>query len=179
MLNRQGWVYSVLCLLNIWSGRIKWHLLSRELKLMSPEIKLMKIALIVIILKYVVYKTHPYMLVYSILYFNDAHQSSLCPPYFVPTAAPLSQASSSLVYTFPAAPQASFPCPCHLNAALETSFTNNNGSHTNWALPCARHPADCQAWITSSAFLHNSGLYIFIAIFPMLWMKTAKLREVA
>lgn len=51
MLNRRGWVYSMLCLFNVWSGRIKWHLLSREPKLTGPEIKLMKIALIVIILK--------------------------------------------------------------------------------------------------------------------------------
>lgn len=49
--NGKGWVYSVLCWLNIWSGRIKWHRLSREPKLMGPEIKLMEIALIVIILE--------------------------------------------------------------------------------------------------------------------------------
>lgn len=33
MLSRRGCVYSTLCLLNIWSGKIKWHLLSRDSRL--------------------------------------------------------------------------------------------------------------------------------------------------
>ena len=47
MLTRQGWIYSVPCLLNIWSGEVNGSF-SLENR-MGPEIKLMKIALIVII----------------------------------------------------------------------------------------------------------------------------------